>query len=180
MGSQNILVDYIEGEEWRAVNGAEYYMVSNFGRVKRLAGTGRGVVADRLLLTPVGTTGYPSVMLTYPDRVRFRKVHQLVSEAFIGTRKAGDFVNHIDGDKTNNRVDNLEYTDRAGNTAHAVAAGLYRRGAEHGMAKLTDEQVRGIRAQFAAGADGQTVAEQYGISRSYAYNINAGRERANA
>lgn len=180
MGSRNTPVDEIAGEEWRPVRDAPYYHVSNMGRVRRLGGSGRGVVSDRLLLPQIGTTGYPSLLLAYPDKPRYRKIHQIVADAFIAPRGPGQMVNHIDGDKTNNTSQNLEITDHAGNVAHAVAHGLVRSGIRHGMAKLTDAQVRQIRADFAAGVDGLTIAAQYGISRSYAYHIKQNRERASA
>lgn len=165
--------------EWQGVVGYEDYEVSDDGRVRR-ATPGRGTHVGREMGIRLTTTGYPSVMIGVPGNYRPRKIHQLVADAFIRPRVEGDVVNHLDGDKTNNHRANLEITTRAGNVAHAVAHGLIRQGIRRGMAKLTDEQIHEIRRDFVAGTSGQALADRYGISCSYVYNVAAGRERASA
>lgn len=167
-------------EVWRPAVGYPDYEVSDIGRVRR-ATPGRGTFPGRVLGQRLSTTGYPTVMVVCPDgKARPRKVHQLVADAFVRVRAAGEVVNHLDGSKTNNAAHNLEVTDRAGNLAHAMRHGLIRTGFRHGMAKLSDEQVRAIRAAFSQGVPGAEVADRFGISRSYAYHIKQGLERKSA
>lgn len=71
--------------------------------------------------------------------------HRIVYEAVHGTIPAGMQVNHINGVKFDNRACNLELVTPKGNSRHAVENGLTARGEQHGMAKLTNEQVRQIR-----------------------------------
>jgi hypothetical protein len=69
--------------------------------------------------------GYPKVNLSLKGSVRSFFVHRLVAEAFIGSKPDGDFqVNHKDGIKTNNNVENLEWISRSDNQIHAINNGL--------------------------------------------------------
>ena len=179
MASRWIRMVPLPGETWRDVVGAEDYIVSDHGRVARKAGAFR-TPFDRVVEGGIKDTGYAQVMLTINGKVHGRTVHRLVAEAFIRPMVAGDVVNHLDGVKTNNHVSNLEITDRAGNAKHAAENGLIRSGIRHGMAKLTDSDVRSIRALFADGVQGQAIADKFGITRSYAYHIKNGLERAAA
>jgi hypothetical protein len=155
--------------EWKTVPWCTNYEVSDDGRIRR---------GDRELKQRLSTTGYPTVMFGHTGQARPRKVHRLVMEAFSRPAVEGDVVNHLDGDKTNNHRSNLEYTTRAGNIAHAMEHGLIRSGIDHGMAKLTAAQVVEIRARFAAGERGQSIADAFGINRNYAYQIKRNEERA--
>lgn len=166
-------------ERWRVVPSMPVYMVSNWGRVKRLAGTGRGITKDRVLTPQIGTTGYLMVMVSpKPRKPRFVRVHRLVASAFIRELTDRDVVNHLDGNKLNPRADNLEITTREGNAAHAAVTGLIRSGEAHGMAKLTEADVQDMRLRFAAGETGAAIAARYGISRNYAYQIKREEVRA--
>ncbi len=114
-------------EKWRPVVGYEgLYEVSNLGRVRgldRLDSLGREVKG---CIRKLGTDkdGYKQVCLTKDRKQKLCKVHRLVSVAFIGDPE-GMQVNHIDEDKTNNRVDNLEYVTAMQNTHHGT--GILRR-----------------------------------------------------
>jgi len=81
------------------------------------------------------TNGYHHVKLSRDNRVAQRSIHALVAEAFLGPRPDGYEINHMDGLKTNNRPENLEYTTRQGNADHASIHGLLPslRGAANGM-----------------------------------------------
>lgn len=179
MSSRNTPVEPIPGEEWRPLEGFAPYMVSDHGRIKRLGSVGRRKFpSDRLVITRVGTTGYLSTVLTDDaGRPRTVKVHRAVARAFIGPID-GRVINHLDGVKANNVVSNLEITDRAGNVAHATATGLIRSGERHHATKLTAADVAEMRRRFAAGESGQSIADWFGITRNYAYEIKRNEERA--
>ncbi len=97
----------------------ENYTIDSFGNVhsKPRCGTRGGI------LTPIlSKNGYYTVMLS-PCRVPV-KVHRLVASAFIPNPNNLPCVNHIDGDKLNNSVDNLEWCTSSHNSKHAVGLGL--------------------------------------------------------
>jgi len=76
--------------------------------------------------------------------------HRIVALVFIGPDK-GLQINHIDGDKLNNRVENLEYVTCRENIQHSVRLGLAARGERMGPAKLTERDVLEIRRLYAIG-----------------------------
>lgn len=102
--------DEIGNEEWRLVPGFPNYEVSALGQVRN--------ANTRNVLKPLrGPAGRPQVCLT--GRAR-RFIHQLVCEAFWGPRPEGYTVDHLDGDRLNNRAENLEWCSRAENIQRHV------------------------------------------------------------
>lgn len=106
-------------KEWRIIDEAPNYAVSNRGEVKNLT-TGR---IRKLTLN----RGYPSITLMNNGQMISRYVHALVASAFVGGKAPGLEVNHIDGNKQNNNAWNLEWVTRQGNIDHAVRTGLIRK-----------------------------------------------------
>lgn len=99
-------------EIWKPIKGFSDYEISNLGRVKSLK---RG--KERLLsLRDIG--GYKSVCLSVNNVPKNFYVHRLVAESFLRNPKKLLEVNHIDEDKSNNRVENLEWCSRAYNNNH--------------------------------------------------------------
>lgn len=97
-------------EEWRVIEEFPDYEISNQGRVWSHK-VGRVII-------PGNVRGYLQVHLSNLNRVRHPLVHQLVAEAFLG-EAFGLYVNHLDGNKSNNHVRNLEWTTRSQNMRHA-------------------------------------------------------------
>jgi len=111
-------------ERWLPVVGYEsHYEVSDRGRVRRIAPS-RGTRVGRLLRLTPDDNGYPKVGLSVAGSVLEIHVHRLVALAFIGPRVDRLTVNHRDGVKTNNTIENLEYVTYAENNAHAIRTGL--------------------------------------------------------
>ena len=105
-------------EEWRDVVGYEgLYQVSNFGRVKSLPRNGT-VNMVRILRPNIKKTGYINYALQKNNALKTFLAHRLVAQAFMPNPDNLPQVNHIDGDKTNNRVDNLEWCTQLENIRH--------------------------------------------------------------
>ncbi len=108
-------VDFIEGEIWKIFPKDNRYSISSFGRIKCNDFRHTGI-ESLLKLKKEKSGGYYSVHI----RPRIYKVHRLVWDIFMGeydTRKKQ--VNHIDGDKSNNRLDNLELVYIRENQSHS-------------------------------------------------------------
>jgi hypothetical protein len=106
-------------EIWKDIVEYEgYYQVSNLGRVKRLKGSPR-TLEDRVLINKTKKTGYKFVCLSVNREFKYKHVHRLVAEAFIPNPNNKLFVNHIDCDKSNNNVSNLEWVTAEENNKHA-------------------------------------------------------------
>lgn len=153
-------------EEWRAIPGWPLYEVSDHGRI-------RNVKTGHLLSPRPNWLGYIVIGLRDQARQRSKemRVHRAVALAFIPNPDNLKDVNHKDLDKANNHVSNLEWLSHRDNQKHASAAGLYcpYRNPKR-RHKLTPDQVRAIRREFAEG--GVTKAElgrRYGCCPS---NIN--------
>jgi len=105
-------------EIWKPVVGFEnIYSVSNFGRVRREK-------TLRILKPNLWRNTYPSVLLSNKSIHKKYRIHVIVTRAFLGQRPKGTGVNHKDGVKTNNRLENLEYISPSENSRHAVNLGL--------------------------------------------------------
>lgn len=157
------------GEEWRPVVGYEgLYSVSSHGRVRRDA-AGQGTRPGRLLACKsISAKGYVRVSLSRgPASNRFWMLHRLVAAAFIGPCPDGMEVNHRNGNKLDNRSDNLEYVSHRDNVLHAFAAGLtvFPKGSGQHQAKLTEDIVAGIRSDLRAGASLGAMARRHGVSK---------------
>jgi hypothetical protein len=104
-------------------------------------------------------------------------VHRLVAQAFVASTQQNQQTNHKDGDKTNNRADNLEWVSGSENQRHAVALGLLHppilRGEDSGSAKLTAQQVREIRALTGVHSQ-RKIGHKYGISHNHVGRIQHG------
>lgn len=120
-------------EEWRDIEGYEgLYQVSNKGRIKslsrertRLSFQGKGgCLRERILKSSLTSDGYEGVILYKTGQRKSFKVHKLVVEAFIETQSGKLYVNHMDGNKENNNVLNLERCTPQHNVKHAYENGL--------------------------------------------------------
>lgn len=106
-------------EEWKDIEGYEgLYQVSNLGRVKR--SKGKYMKSERILMLFINTPGYLQVMLCKNNKCKKFTVHRLVANAFIPNPENKPQVNHIDEDKTNNKVSNLEWVTAKENVNHGT------------------------------------------------------------
>lgn len=122
----------LPNEEWRYIKDfGKRYVISNFGRVVSLSRkvsnhTGYINKPSRLLKPHKDKKGYARTYLDKGDgKTRFVPIHRLVAIAFIPNPDNKPQVNHIDGNKENNNVDNLEWVTNQENHNHAILNGLY-------------------------------------------------------
>ncbi len=129
-----------------------------------------------------GCECYKAISLNAAGVPRTFLVHRLVAMAFLGPIPDTLDVNHIDGDKKNNAVANLEYMTRQQNLAHAVRIGLVDNfGENNPTSKLTTKQVAEIRANYShggyrvGGKGYKALAAEYGVSWELIRSIIKGR-----
>lgn len=106
-------------EIWKDIEGYEgLYQVSNTGKVRSLHWNRSSYAKE---LTQYDQNGYKLVTIRRNKRGKNFLVHRLVAKAFIENPNGYDEVNHIDGNKSNNCVMNLEWLSRKNNVSHAIA-----------------------------------------------------------
>jgi len=171
-------------EKWKDIIGYEnLYQISNFGRVKRLEKTiidskGRKYFyKENILAGDNSKSEYRKVVLTKNRKNRTFRIHRLVAQGFILNPKGKKEVNHLDGNKLNNRADNLEWATGEENSQHAARIGLiHQKGSKNNFSKLIESDVKRIYSMARSKLLTQSeIAGKFNISRTTVSDIKNGR-----
>lgn len=149
--------------EWRPISLNEKYEISSEGRV-------RNRKTGRILKPSCGR--YAMVCLGYDKRAL---VHRLVAQAFCEKAEGANQVNHKNGDRLDNRADNLEWVTPSQNHTHSRRVLLQCRGEDHGLARLNWGAVNEIRVARRVGVSVKNLAKEFGVSDTTIRSIVAGR-----
>lgn len=135
------------------------YKVNELGQV--ITENWRNAKKRAILKPATDNKGYLRVGLQVDGKLITQKVHRLIALAFIPNPENKPMVNHIDWDKKNNRVENLEWCTAKENTQHAINNGIFsfqtseksinkiiKKGELNGVSLLTDKKVLEIRGKF--------------------------------
>jgi len=159
-------------EVWKEIEGFENYLVSDQGNVMNKD-------SGRILKYRRHSGGYGRVTFMLNGKYVDKYVHRLVAEAFIPKDESRKQVNHIDGDKYNNKVENLEWCNSKENIRHAMRTGLLDNSGENNkLSKLKEKDVREIKKGIAMGKTITQVARDYGVSISLISMVNSGKRWA--
>jgi len=168
---------------WKDIKGYEgRYQISDGGEVKSLPRNRSP--KENIIAQNKTNCGYKQVRLRINSKPKYMSTHRLVLMAFVGSPPKGKpDANHIDGDKTNNHVSNLEWCSKAENMAHAKANGLMNVARGFGLphTKLSDEQVRIIRYWWSLGNMTQKrISIYFNVCRSHISCIVSNTRRVSA
>lgn len=157
-----------EIERWVEIKGCNGYFVSTYGRVK-------GVRFLKDYVTSLSTKGYPVVRI--PKYRYSKQLHRVVAEHFIDGDKSLQ-VNHIDGNKLNNHVSNLEWVTCKENINHAIKLGLRIARANLAQDMFDTSQVKAIKDACINGHGNKPIAAYFKCSDSTISKIRRGKHYA--
>ena len=174
-------------EVWKDIPNFPGYQASTEGRIRsvdrfvRKKGASVPVhIKGRILSPEDDGRGYKHVSLRIDPDIKAKSyyVHRLVLETFSAEHDEHKTdVNHIDGDKGNNRLDNLEWCTRSENNYHAYNTGLHICGEDHPQAKYSTELISTIRRRHANGERVCDLSREYGIPHQYISGVLNERKR---
>lgn len=183
----------MEHEIWKPIVGISdgfydgLYEVSNLGRFKmlpRLLNSIKGMrITKEKITTGSNTHGYKRIILK-KDRIRKQiDIHVLVARAFIKNSNPDKFkiVNHLNSDRADNRVENLEWCDHSRNAKHAYEAGKLKitRGSDRNTAILNEDKVVAIKLLYNTGRFSYwKLANLFNIGKTTIQNILNGTKWA--
>lgn len=145
-------------EIWKDVVGYEqYYQISSHGKL-------RSVRRGRIMSAPPNSSGYHHTSLNAKGSTKGIYIHLIVAGHFVDNPFSKPEINHKDGDKSNNKCNNLEWVTKCENMRHSYH--VLRRG----HIKLTPQDVMAIRESYASGNGVGIISDVTGVSRA---NIQA-------
>lgn len=164
-------------EIWKDVVGYEgYYQISNFGNVKSLSriklhkGYIPLLTKEKLMKININKYGYSYISLEKNKKQKYCLIHRLVGIAFIDNNKNKTDINHKNGVKHDNRLENLEWLTRKENTIHSAKTGLTKIGELNYCTKLKNKDVLKIRESSLSTKE---LSQIYNVSVSTIYNIKS-------
>lgn len=150
-------------EIWQEIKETEgRFLISNYGRIKNK----KSQIVRKFR---INTGGYYRINMWSEDKNKTFRVHQLVAKYFIDNPNNFPFINHKDGNKLNNHVNNLEWCTPSQNNKHAARVLRVNK-----FTKLTINDVILIKKMFWLGFSGKTISLIFNIHLVYAYNIKNG------
>ena len=163
-------------EVWKDVPNYEgEYQVSNIGAVRsldrRVRNSKKGstrLISGVILKPHLENRGYLTVSL---GRWNPKGIHRLVLSAFVEPCPKGMECRHLNGTRTDNRLENLCWGTRKENQTDRIKHGTTSRGERNGMSKLTGAEVLEIRKKRESGISAMVLAEQYGVSAGHIRKI---------
>ena len=158
-------------EIWKFINGFEDYLISNKGNVVSMKNNKYKMLNPSLL-----NLGYCKVVLRKNSKSYNIYVHQLVAETFILNPENKPEVNHKDGNKLNNWVNNLEWVTHSENLKHAYKIGLHtHKGINHLWHKLSENDVLCIHGLYLNGMKQKEIGMLYNITQGNIFHIVNGK-----
>jgi hypothetical protein len=117
---------------------------------------GKIIRNDRILKPSINNAGYYSLTICHKGSKKMMMIHRIIAETYITNQFNKLEVNHIDGNKLNNHIDNLEWVSSSENKKHAYTHNLMNalKGEKSKLSKLTEIDIKWIRDNYKKGVKG--------------------------
>lgn len=170
---ENISLNDLNGEVWKPVVGYYgLYDVSNFGRIKSFNKNGNNKNSDIIRIQRINQFGYLTFNLCKENKKRMIQIHRLVAQAFIPNPENKPQVNHKNGIKSDNRVENLEWCTRSENSIHSYYVLDNKSGLINAQKKAYDvntifkeNEIKDVLLKRASGLSAIEIAKEYNVDR---------------
>lgn len=150
--------------EYKTIPDFEDYEISKCGILRRkqdLKGSWK-----RGNLRTITKKGYKRAGLYKDGKIFFKGIHKWVALTYIPNPNNYEDINHKDGNKLNNCLDNLEWCDKAYNTSYNKTIGINLKGSQIGTSKLTEEDVLIIKECLSCGIEQRVLANKFNVNRA--------------
>lgn len=155
----------MKNEIWKPVPRDPRYFVSTIGRVKGPSG--------RILKHKI-KDGYPYIDISQNPIIKSHRIHLLMLEAFIGPKPPGRICRHLNGKRSDNRLENICWGTPKENYADMIRHGTRLYGEKNHMAKLTRDDVLEIRRLSKSGLSTRNIAKSFAVTQGHIWRIVRG------
>lgn len=162
-------------EVWKDIIGYErLYKISNFGRCVRVEG---GDKLGQCILQGDNGAGYKNLHLYKEGKQSTKYIHRLVAQAFIPNPENKSQVHHIDHDRSNNRVDNLEWVTPSENIRYGVSEGRINNKIRGKTNSIGEDVLKEVAKLKFKGLTVQSIANELGLPRTTVSSLVNGRSK---
>lgn len=171
-------------EIWKDIPGYEgAYQASTHGRIKsldRICPQGgyklvkNNLIKGKILKLGIHRDGYLKTFLSKKGNKKCFTVHRLIALTFLGPRPIAYATGHLNGNRKDNRIENLKYVTYKENSSHLSLHGTLLFGTKHPRAKFTEEMVTKLRSEYRPGRKGPSsvfLSKKYNLPVSSVRNV---------
>jgi len=155
-------------EIWKSIPGFENYLISNLGNVYNKK-------FNRVKKPTKGNGGYWSINLSKNGKSSFCLLHRIVAITFLPNPENKPQVNHINADKKDNTVNNLEWVTSKENNIHSVTKGNGTKGTQVWTAKLSEKDVIKIKNRLKQGETLVILAKEFNVCKQTIFKIKTNK-----